>query len=57
MGNIVYFNNMKNAGRFNGFIWSICGNDLHVYRDDEEVPEDSLIYQQIKNRLNFRKAS
>jgi hypothetical protein len=57
MGNIVYFNNMKSAGRFNGFIWSICGNDLHVYRDDEEVPEDSLIYQQIKNRLNFRKAS
>ena len=57
MGNIVYFNSMKNAGRYNEFIWSLSGNDLHVYRGEEEVPEDSFIYQQIENRLNLRKAS
>ena len=57
MGNIVYFNSMKNAGRYNEFIWSLSGNDLHVYRGEEEVPEDSFIYQKIENRLNLRKAS
>lgn len=57
MGNIVYFNSMKTAGRYNEFIWSLSGNDLHVYRGEEEVPEDSFIYQQIENRLNLRKAS
>lgn len=57
MGNIVYFNSMKNAGRYNEFIWSLCGNSLHVYRGEEELPEDNFVYQQIKNRLNHRKAS
>ncbi|MBP5193025.1 MAG: hypothetical protein J6Z74_06745 [Eubacterium sp.] len=57
MGNIVYFNNLKNAGRFNEFTWLLYGNELHVFHDDDEVSMDSLIYQQIKNRLNLRKAS
>jgi hypothetical protein len=57
MGNIVYFNSMKNAGRYNEFIWSLCGNSLHVYRGEEEVPEDNFVYQQIQNKLNLRKAS
>ena len=56
-GNLVYFNNMKSAGKFNDFIWSISGNALHVYHGEDEIPEDSFIYQMIQSRLNMRKAS
>ena len=57
LGNLVYFNSMKNAGKFNEFIWSLCGSDPHVFHGEEELPENSYIYQQIESKLNLRKAS
>ena len=56
-GNLVYFNSRKDAGKFNQFIWSIIGNDLHVYQGERELPEDSYVYQQIKCLLGMKKAS
>lgn len=57
MGNLVFFNNRKDAGKFNQFIWSIVGDTLHVYQGERELPEDSFVYQQIKSLLCMRKAS
>ena len=38
MGNLVFFNNRKDAGKFNQFIWSIVGDTLHVYQGERELP-------------------
>ena len=57
MGNLVFFNNRKDAGKFNQFIWSTVGDTLHVYQGERELLEDSFVYQQIKSLLGLRKAS
>lgn len=53
MGKLVYFNNRKDAGKMNQFIWSLSGNILHVFQGDRELPENSSIYKEIKRSLNL----
>ena len=53
MGKLVYFNNRKDAGKFNQFIWSFSGSILHVFQGDRELPKNSSIYKEIKKSLNL----
>ncbi len=57
IGKLVYFNSRKDAGKFNQFIWSVTGNDLHVYQGEKELPEDSSVYKQIKNMLGLKRSA
>ena len=53
LGRPVYFNNRKDAGKLNQFIWFFSGNILHVFQGERELSEDSSVYKEIKKSLNL----
>ena len=55
LSNLVYFNSNKEAGSYKGnFLWILSGNILHVWLGDDELPENSRVYQEIKKDLGLR---
>ena len=55
LSNLVYFNSNKEAGSYKGnFLWILSGNILHVWLGDNELPENSRVYQEIKKDLCLR---